>query len=56
MTENEIEMAMEALFIGAERVRAHKHANGLSKTVHRQFTARIVNELWDDQKRNCKAA
>ena len=56
MTENEIEMAMEALFLGAERVRANKHANRISKNVHREFTARIATELWDEQKKNCKAA
>tara|TARA_B100001250_G_C19703222_1_gene745754 strand:- start:94 stop:264 length:171 start_codon:yes stop_codon:yes gene_type:complete len=56
MTENEIEMAMESLFFGAERVRANKHANRVSKNLHRQFTARIITELWDEKKKNCKAA
>ena len=56
MTENEIEMAMESLFVGAAKVRAKKHANKLSKNIHRQFTARIASQMWDDEKRNIKAA
>ena len=56
MTEKEIEMAMESLFIGAAKVRAKKHANKLSRNVHRQFTARIASQMWDEEKRNIKIA
>ena len=56
MTENEIEMAMESLFVGAAKVRAKKHAIKLSKNVHREFTARIASQMWDEAKRNLKVA
>ncbi len=54
MTENEIEMALESLFIGAAKVRAKKHANTISKNVHRQFTARIASQMWEAEKRKLK--
>ena len=56
MTQDEIEMAMEGLFLGAARVRAKKHSSKVSKNLHRQFSARILNQMWNDQKRNAKAA
>ena len=56
MTKDEIEWAMESLFIGAERVRARKHAKKVSKNLHRQFTARIINQMWEEEKRSLKAA
>ncbi|KGG13409.1 MULTISPECIES: hypothetical protein [Prochlorococcus] len=56
MKKNEIEIAMEGLFLGAERVRSKKHANRLSKNVHREFSSRIVNELWEEQRKKFKAA
>jgi len=56
MTEQEIEMAMESLFVGAEKVRAKKHVNTLSRNVHREFTSRIASQMWDLEKRNFKAA
>ncbi len=56
MTENEIEMAMDALFAGAAKVRAKKHLNTFSRTVHRQFTARVASQMWDEEKKNLKTA
>ncbi len=56
MTKNEIEMAMESLFVGAAKVRAKKHADKLSRNVHRQFSARIASQMWDEEKRNIKVA
>ena len=56
MTENEIEMALESLFVGAAKVRAKKHANKLPRNIHRQFTARIASQMWDKEKRNLKVA
>ena len=56
MTQDEIQMAMENLFLGAERVRAKKNASKVSKNLHRQFSARILSQMWNDQKKNCKAA
>ncbi len=56
MTQNEIDFAMESLFLGAARVRAKKHASKVSKKLHRQFSARILDQMWDDEKRNLKAA
>ena len=56
MTDNEIKMAMEGLFVGAARVRAHKYAIKVSKNIHRQYTARIVSQMWKDEKTNLKAA
>tara|TARA_Y100001968_G_C19417908_1_gene750021 strand:- start:27 stop:200 length:174 start_codon:yes stop_codon:yes gene_type:complete len=57
MTENEIEMAMEGLFQGAEKVRAYKHsARKLSRNVHRQFASRIAAQMWQKEKNHFKAA
>ncbi len=56
MTETEIEMAMDALFAGAAKVRAKKHLNTFSRTVHRQFTARVASQMWDEEKKNLKTA
>tara|TARA_Y100001968_G_scaffold222769_1_gene205524 strand:- start:147 stop:320 length:174 start_codon:yes stop_codon:yes gene_type:complete len=38
MTEKEIEMAMDGLFLGAARVRANKFSNQVSKNVYRPLT------------------
>ena len=57
MTHNEIEMAMEGLFRGAEKVRAYKHsARKLSRNVHRQFTSRIASQMWQNEKNDLKVA
>ena len=56
MTKKEIEIAMQGLFIGAARVRAHKYANKMVKNVHRQFTSRIVSQMWNEEKENLNAA
>ncbi len=56
MTNEEIQMAMDSLFHGAARVRAKKHANKISKNLHRQFSSRIINQMWDDEKQDPYAA
>ena len=56
MTDEQIEMAMESLFVGAAKVRSKKHLNMFSRNVHRQFTARIASQMWDAEKRNLKLA
>ena len=56
MTEQDVEMAMESLFIGASRVRAEKYARRLPKSVHRQFSSRVAAELWNQEKRQLKAS
>ena len=56
MTEKEIAMAMEGLFHGAARVRAYKYATKVSKNVHRQFTSRIANQMWNEEKKDLKTA
>ena len=56
MTNEEIQMAMDNLFYGAARVRAKKHANKISKNLHRQFTARIINQMWDNEQEESQAA
>ena len=56
MTDKEIEMALESLFVGAAKVRAKKHAKTVSRNVHRQFTARIASQMWDLEKKNLKVA
>ena len=54
MTENEIEMALESLFVGAAKVRAKKHATTIFRNNHKQFAARIASQMWDAEKRNLK--
>ena len=56
MTEQDVEMAMESLFVGASRVRAEKHARKLPKGVHRQFSSRVAAELWNQEKRQLKVS
>ena len=56
MTQNEIEMAIDKLFDGAARVRAKKHENRVSKNLHRQFSSRIISQMWDEGKTNISAA
>ena len=57
MTQNEIDMAMEGLFRGAEKVRAYKHsARKLSRNVHRQFSSRIAAQMWHEEKNYLKTA
>ncbi len=56
MTENEIKAAMESLFMEAAKVRAKKHSNEVSRNIHRQFSARIASQMWDDEKKNIKLA
>ena len=47
-------MALESLFIGAEKVRAKKHTNTISKNIHRKFEARIASQMWEAEKRKLK--
>ena len=56
MTEQDVEMAMESLFVGASRVRAEKYARKLPRGVHRQFSSRVAAELWNHEKRQLKAS
>ncbi len=56
MTEQEVEMALASLFIGAERVRAKKHARTFSKNFHRECSERILNQMWEREKQNLKTA
>ena len=56
MTENEIEMAMEGLFLGAARVRAYKYSAKLSKNVQRELSTSISPQMWNEEKNNLKAA
>ena len=56
MTKQEIEMAIDSLFDGAARVRAKKHEQKIANTVHRQFSARINSQMWDEDKRSIKDA
>ena len=56
MTKREIEKAMEALLLGAARVRAHKYENRFSKNVHRDLTSRIAYQLIKDEKKILKTA
>ena len=55
MTQSEIEMAMEGLFRGAEKVRAYKYsARNYYKNVHRRFSSRIASQMWNEVKINLK--
>ncbi len=56
MTENEIEMAMEGLFLGAARVRAHKYSAKFSRNVHRKLSTRISVQMCFDEKNGLEAA
>ena len=56
MTKKEIEMAMDALLLGAARVRAHKYETKFSKNVHRDLTSRIAYQMIKAEKKNLKAA
>ena len=54
MTEKEIEMAMESLFVGAAKISAKKQVKTHSRNVHRQFTSRIASQMWSLEKKNRK--
>ena len=56
MNKNEFDMAMDRIFDGAERVRSKKHENTINRNVHRQFSARIISQMWDEEKKNIKVA
>ena len=57
MTNKEIEMAMEALFRGAEKIRTYKQSSReLSRDVHRKFIPGIDEQVWSEEKSNLKAA
>ena len=56
MTEKEIEMAMQGLFIGAARVRAHKYANKVSNNAHIQLKSRVAAQISNYRNKNLKAA
>ena len=51
MTDKEIELAMEGLFRGASKIRARKYAkNKFSSNVNRELAARIVAQMWKEEK------
>tara|TARA_B100000700_G_C14344780_1_gene534415 strand:- start:15 stop:215 length:201 start_codon:yes stop_codon:yes gene_type:complete len=57
MTNKEIEMAMEALFRGAEKIRTYKHSSGeLSMDVRRKFIPKNNDQIWSDEKNNFRTA
>tara|TARA_Y100001968_G_C18754246_1_gene434749 strand:- start:279 stop:449 length:171 start_codon:yes stop_codon:yes gene_type:complete len=56
MTEKEIDLAMEKLFRGASKVRAHKYSKKLSSNVNKELIARISEQSWKDDQDFFKAA
>tara|TARA_Y100001968_G_scaffold295923_1_gene303693 strand:+ start:673 stop:843 length:171 start_codon:yes stop_codon:yes gene_type:complete len=50
MSDKEIELAMEGLFRGASKVRAHKYAKKFPSNVNRELTARIAAQMWKEEK------
>ena len=56
MSDKEIELAMEGLFRGASKVRAHKYAKKFPSNVNRELTARIASEMWKEEKDYFKTA
>ena len=56
MTEKEIELAMEGVFRGASKVRAHKYSKKLSSNLNRELLARISEQRWENGKGFLKAA
>tara|TARA_Y100001968_G_C19451262_1_gene768814 strand:- start:543 stop:713 length:171 start_codon:yes stop_codon:yes gene_type:complete len=56
MTENELEVAMEGIFLGAKRVRAHKYSSmKTSRNLHKHFSSDIATDLWNEEKKNLAA-
>ena len=49
MTDKEIEKAMQGLFRGASKVRAHKYANKYSNNVRNDLIVRIKAKKWNDE-------
>ena len=37
------------------RLRAKKHENRVHKNVYRNFSTRLISQMWSDEKRNIKA-
>ncbi len=56
MTEKDIEVALEGIFSGASKVRAHKYASKFSNKIHRQLTIRIASQMWSEDNRNLNSA
>ncbi len=58
MTEKEIELAMQRLFSGASKVRAHKYkyAKNVSSEFKKELTERIPSQMWNKRKNNLKVA
>ena len=56
MTEKEIEMAMDGLFLGAARVRANKFSNQVSKNVYRPLTPSGQEQFLSQEEPHMKAA
>ncbi len=57
MNQNEFDTIIDRFFDGAARVRAKKYENRIKpKNVHRQLSARIISQMWNEEKTNIKAA
>ena len=56
MTEKEIENAMQDLFLGAARVRAHKHTNKVFRNIHGKLTSPLAKQIWNEELRNFNVA
>ncbi len=57
MNQNEFDSIIDRFFDGAARVRAQKHEKGVnSKNLDRQFSSRLMTQMWDEERRNIKAA
>ena len=56
MTDKEIELAMEGLFRGASKIRARKYAKKFSSNVNRELAARIVAQMWKEEKDSLNTA
>ena len=56
MNQNEFDMTIDRFFDGAARVRARKYQKRIKKNVHRKFSARIISQTWDENKKKFKSA
>ncbi len=56
MKQNEFDDIMDRFLDGAAKVRAKKYENRIVKSVHRHLSARIISQMWDEDKKNVNAA
>ena len=54
MTQRDTELAMEGLFRGASKVRAHKYAKKLASNFNRELSAKIAAQMWNEEKEYLK--